>query len=448
MPRNLPLSRRTLLRGCGAALGLPLLEAMLPRAGAGAVLPQRLLVYFLPNGMVLPRTIPTQTGTNYVLPDHLSVLEPHRADLLVVSGLTNHPTDGEPHASAVGMLLTGTFISAQPSTGAAPTAATSMDQLAAAHLGPGTRLPSLELGSEGTFLCRFASGSESYCAYLNHLSWSSPTQPRSKEVSPRRAFERTFGAVGQGSPEERARRLLHERSVLDTVLADVADLEAVLGREDRARLDAYLTGVRELEQRLDAAENSLPPSCAAPAEELWTRLVNDPSADVTEHAELMSDLMVLALRCDATRVITYMLGNGRSERPFPFLGIDDTHHWLSHNYDIPQHLESLSAISRWEVARFEGLVRKLGEVQEVDGSRLLDHTAALMCCAFGDPGEHDTSEIPLVLAGGGAGLLPGRHVRFSGGPSINRLHLTLLQGLGAPVSAFGGATQVLPGLTA
>lgn len=448
MSRRLPLSRRTLLQGCGAALALPLLEAMLPRAGASAAPPHRLLVYFLPNGMVLPRTVPIATGANYVLPDHLAVLEPHRDDLLVVSGLSNPPTDGEPHASAVGMLLTGTFISAQPGTGTAPSAATSMDQLAAAHLGAGARLPSLELGSEGTFLCRFASGSESYCAYLNHLSWSSATQPRSKEVSPRRAFERMFGTVGQGSPEERARRLLHERSVIDSVLHDVSDLEAVLGRQDRDRLDAYLTGVRELEQRLDAAENGLAASCQAPTEALWARLVNDPSADVTEHVELMSDLMVLALRCDATRVITYMLGNGRSERPFPFLGSDDTHHWLSHNYDVPQHMESLSAISRWEVARFESLVRKLGDVQEVDGSRLLDHTAALMCCAFGDPGEHDTSEIPLVLAGRGARLLPGRHVRFAGAPSINRLHLTLLQGLGAPVGAFGGATEVLAGLTA
>jgi hypothetical protein len=436
-----------MLRGCGAMLGLPLLEAMIPRAHATGPIPQRLLVFFTPNGTYMPDFVPQGFGSSYSLSSILTPLAAMQDDLLVVSGVRSHPTDGEPHASALGAMLTGTFVSAQPNTADPLAASISFDQVAAAHLGTTTRLPSLELGSEGTFLCRFAGGAESYCPYLNHISWSSPTTPRAKEVSARRAFERLFSDVIGGDEATRTKRLRQQRSVLDAVLADVSDLEAILGREDRARLDDYLTGVRELEQRLERSETALSPECHTSAADLWTHITNNPTLDATEHIDLMVDLMVLALRCDATRVITYMLGNGRSERPFPFLGIPDAHHLISHHHEDPDRLSELRTIGQWTMTRFARLLQGLGAVQEFDGSRLLDHTAVMMLNGFGDSDEHDTSTIPLVLAGRGAGLVPGRHLQIDGDPMISRVHLTLLQGLGVNVSSFGGENQPLPALT-
>ncbi len=422
------LSRRTLLRGIGASLALPLLEQMLPGAGraeaAGHASIRRLVALFAPCGMIMERFTPAETGSDYALTPILKPLEPVKDDVLVVTGLANRPAypDGPgPHVGGTGSFLTARKILPNGRIGNG----VSMDQIAARVLGKHTRYPSLELGIDGT--ATGACEGDFSCAYLCNIAWTSETAQLAKEVNPRALFDRLFGAAG-GDPAERALRNARRRSVLDLVRGDTERLVQRLGTADRRRLDEYLTGIRELERRLDAPG---PEACEAGEPP-------QPITDLRDHTRAMFDLIVLALRCDQTRVITFMMGNGASARQFPFLGISGQHHALSHHQNDPEKVAANEAINTWEVSQLAYFLGQMKAAKEPDGSSLLDSSLVYFGSEMGDPNVHDRLNLPVLLAGGAGGQLKtGRHVRLASEQPVAKLYVSMLGMLGAPVPSFG-----------
>lgn len=441
----LTLPRRTFLRGAGAALSLPLLDAMLPRAamaGQAAAAPRRMAYFFFPNGAIMQHWTPAEVGAEFTLPQTLSPLAAHQADILVVTGLkhdkANANGDGAgDHARSCSAFLTG--VQPRKTAGADIHAGPSADQLAARQIGHLTRLPSLEVGiEEGRQAGNCDSGYS--CAYSSNISWKSAETPMAKEINPKAVFERLFGS-GVDDARARAERDVYRKSILDFVASDAAKLRDRLGATDRRKVDEYFASVREIEQRIVRAEQHAGvelPDLAPPG--------GVPEIH-SEHIRLMCDLLVLAFQTDSTRIATCMLANEGSNRSYREIDVKEGHHELSHHQDDAEKMAKLQKIDQFLISQFAYFLDKLKSIPEGDGT-LLDNCMLVYGCAIGDGNAHNHDNLPIVVAGRGGGTITtGRHLRLDAPVPMNNLHLSLLDRLGASVDTFGDATGRFDALT-
>ena len=438
-----PFSRRTVLRGVGAALALPWLEAMAPArsisqaAEAASGLPKRMAFFYVPNGVVMKDWEPSTEGAGYEFPTSLQPLAAFREDLLVMSGLTQDNAyakgDGPgDHARALACFLTGTH--PRKTDGANIAAGISVDQLVAQKVGQYTRLPSLELGIDPSAQAGSCDSGYS-CAYSSNISWSSATTPVAKETNPRLAFDRLFGRPESSGGRNRSYR----GSILDTVSADAGRLRGRLGNNDGRKLDEYLTGVREIERRIDLASKPVP------APDGSTRPTGIPG-DFTEHARLMMDMIALAFQADVTRVATFVLANEGSNRSYNEVDVPDAHHEISHHGRDPEKLAKLARINKLHIEQFAYLLDKLKGMKEGDGS-LLDQSMLVYGSGIGDGDRHNHNDLPVLLAGRGGGTIkPGRHVRYGHNTPLNNLYLSMLDRFDCPLETLGDSTNRLEGL--
>jgi hypothetical protein len=431
------LSRRAMLRGAGAALALPLLESMIPAgvARAAAATPRvRLACVYVPHGAVMSRWTPTRTGTDFELTEILKPLEPFRDRVNIVSGLTlplaygQDASAGANHTRSSAVFLTG----AQPGTGAEAELGISLDQVVAKHIGQDAPLPSLELAIEdGSLSC----GAGLSCAYRNTISWQSPKSPLPMENNPQVIFERLFG--DGSTAQERAARREQARSLLDSIVADVASLQRTLPASDRARLDRYLTDVREVERRIALAARQVPTSL---------RLPDAPSGipdDFDVHVKLMFDLQVLAWQADVTRVTTLMFAKEVSNAVYAASGVREPFHNLSHHSNVPDNIARLAQLNQYHHRTFAYLLEKLQKTPDGEGS-LLDHSLVLYGSGMSNSNQHDHDPLPIVVAGGAAGKVKGgRHIAVGPRTPLSNLQLAMLHRLGVPAESFGDSTGVV-----
>ena len=431
------IPRRTVLRGIGASLALPLLDGMVPAFAALRNTPanpvRRLGVVYVPNGMAMRNWTPAAEGTAFELTPILEPLAPFRDRMLVVSGLNAVPSNAGVHASASTRFLTGVTPARTESD---LQAGVSMDQLVAKALGQDTQLASLELALDA----RDVSGSCDVgfsCAYTNTIAWRSATTPLPMENNPRAVFERLFGDGGTTDPTARLARIQKERSILDSVTEKVADLQRGLGASDRGKISEYLEAVRDLERRIQKAEEQ-------GARELPE--VEQPAgipASYEEHAKLMFDLQVLAYQTDLTRVTTFMLGRELSGRTYAQIGVPDSHHPTSHHRNDPELYAKITQINTYHVSLFAYLLEKLRSTPDGDGS-LLDHMMLLYGAGMSDSNRHDARNVPILLVGEGAGQLKGgRHIKYPDKTPLTNLHLTVMEKLGVPVESLSDSTGKL-----
>src|SRR5262245_53490042 len=438
------LSRRTVLRGMGTVVALPFLDAMSPRpraAESATAAPRRLAFVYVPNGCHMQDWTPATEGTDYELPPILQPLSPVKDDVLVLSGLTcdkaraNGDGAGD-HARASSAFLTGA--QARKTAGANFRSGVSADQVAAQRVGDQTRLASLELGIDkfrGSGNC----DSGYSCVYEHTLAWRNPTTPLPTEVEHKLIFDRLF-ADNPNDPERLKRGRLRA-SVLDAVLEDAHSLERTLGGADRQKLDQYLSSVRDLEDRIHRAEK-LPP---VELPEGTTRPEQIP-VDLTEHFHLISDIMVLALQTDVTRIVTYMFGREGSDRKYTMAGVHEGHHSIRHHQNKPELQDKSRRINTWHIERFAYVVGKLKSIKEGEGT-LLDSCMIAYGSAIADGNRHEHGDLPVLLAGKGGGTLKtGRHLRVERETPINNLWLAMLERMGASTKQLGDSTGVLQGL--
>jgi hypothetical protein len=441
---NRTLNRRTLLRGLGTALALPLLDSMVPaRAATGAKPIIRLGFVYVPNGMIPAGWLPSAEGAGFEITPTMRPLAPFRENLLVVSNLKLHPADalgdgGGDHARAGAAWLTG--VHPKKTEGAEIRAGISADQLAAQELGKQTQFASLELGIEEP---SFAGGCDSgySCAYTNTISWRGPTTPNPIEMSPRRVFERLFGDGESTDPAARMKRMHEYRSILDYVRGDVAHLEPSLGARDKSKLDEYLESIRDIERRIQKAEQQ-----TAVKTPVMERPVGIPEL-FEDHTRLMSDLMVVAFQTDMTRVITYMFAREGSNRAFPELGVAEGCHVVTHHQNNPEKIAKAQKVEEHRAKCFAYLVKRMSEAEDGDGT-LLDHTLLLYGAGIRDGNTHDHIDLPLVLVGGkSAGIKSGRHLRPASPAPMTNLLVTMLDCAGIPVDTLGDSTGKIDRLT-
>jgi hypothetical protein len=429
---NKRLSRRTVLRGLGAAVSLPLLDAMVP-AFASPVAPQRLAFIYVPNGILMNQWTPASGGADFELTRILTPLAPHRDNLLVLSGLTQNTgralgdAAGD-HARASATYLTGAH--PRKTDGAGICAGISVDQVAASHVGAATKLPSLELGCEdGRLVGNCDSGYS--CAYNNTLSWRTPSAPLPPEINPRAVFERLFGALDE-NPADRRKRQRNETSILDFVLDDTRRLAGQLGATDHRKIDEYLTSVREIERRIQLSERDdqlTPPSFEKPS---------GVPADFGDYAKLMFDLMLVAFQSGTTRVATFMLGREGSLRAYREIGISDAHHPITHHSGHPDLIEKVARINVYHVEQFAYFLGKLKSTPDGDGT-LLDHSQIVYGSGLSDGNKHQHNNLP-VLVGGKSG---GRHIVYPAETPMNNLHLALLDRMGVHIDSLGDSSGEL-----
>jgi hypothetical protein len=443
------LSRRTILRGFGATLALPLLDAMVPALSAiattAAAGPRRLGIVYTPNGMNMLKWLPEGEGTSFAFSPILEPLSPFRDDLVVLSGLADKfgwPQGDEgtgDHARAAATFLTGVHV--KKTEGADIQGGVSMDQIAAQALGQSTQLASLELAIESVeFLGACDAGYS--CAYANTISWRTPTTPLPMENDPRAVFERLFGASGTTDGRARLARLRKERSILDGVAEDVAALERRVGPRDRTKVAEYLDALRDVERRIQRAEEQS-------AREL--PVVEQPAGipgTFQDHAQLMFDLLALAYQTDMTRVSTFMLGREVSGRSYPEIGVPDSHHPVSHHQNDPEKLAKLAKINTFHATQFAHFLDTLRSTPDGDGS-LLDHSLLLYGSGISDSNVHLHDNLPLVLAGGRSlGLKGGRHLRVPKDTPVTNLFVTMLDRIGVPAERIGDSTGHLDEVSA
>ena len=435
------LPRRTFLRGLGASIALPLLDSMVPALAATsktvAKPVSRLGVIYVPHGAVMEKWTPVATGTGFEFTSILEPLAPFRDDLLVLSGLSNEPgvaLPGEPaggHGRIGGAFLTGVHV--KPTEGASVEAGVSVDQIAAAQMGQHTQLASLELALEATDLAGACDVGYS-CSYINTLSWHSSTTPLPTENNPRAVFERLFGDQDSTDPATRLTRIRAKRSILDSVTQRVAELQGKIGTGDRTKLTEYLEAVRDVERRIQVAETQ------GEREALVVERPGGIPANFEEHSKLMLDLQVLAYQSDLTRVITFMMGRELSQRTYPEIGVPDPHHPLSHHQGDVEKLEKLAKVSILHMQMFAYYLERLRSTPDGDGS-LLDHVTLLYGSGMSDSDLHDAHNLPMLLAGGGAGQIRGgRHLRYPRDTPLTNLYMTVLNQLGVPVESIGDST--------
>jgi hypothetical protein len=430
------IPRRTMLRGLGASLALPLLDGMIPaltaQARTAAAPVHRFGVVYVPNGMVMENYLPATQGASFELTPTLQALAPFRSQTTVLSGLDCVPSPGRPggaHAKASTRYLTDI---SPPTSETRLDAGISVDQILAGQLGAQTQLASLELAIEnsdtaGACDVGFA------CAYTNTISWRSANTPLPMQHNPRAVFERLFGDAGSTDARARLSRIRQQRSVLDSVREEVASLSRDLGPGDRGKLTEYLDSVRDVERRIEHAESQS-------GREL--PVLDRPSgapASYEDHVKLMFDLEVLAYQLDLTRVITIMLGREFSGMTYPQVGVPDAHHPVTHHAMEPEKIAKVAKINAYHVQLFAYLLERLRATPDGDGT-LLDHITLMYGTGLSDCNAHSVTNVPVVLTGGGAGWLKGgRHIRYNNLPLAN-LHLTLLDRFGVHWDRLGDST--------
>jgi Protein of unknown function (DUF1552) len=429
------LSRRTVLRGLGATLSLPLLEAMVPAMTStvktAAAPTKRFGAVFVPMGERPSHWTPATTGVGFEFSPILKPIEPFRDQVIVVSNM-DRPLAGT-HAVSTGTWLTG---SAPKRTEAEDfVAGTSLDQIIASKVGADTVFPSLEIGTED-FTGYVGACDVGYsCAYMNTISWKTPTTPMPMETNPRVVFERMFGRPG--STAERVMRMRQNRSILDSVTGDVAQLERGLGARDRVRLDQYLEHVREIETRIQRAEKQATTDITVPLAP-----VGIPDS-WEEHATVMFDLMALAYEADLTRVFTFMLNREASQLVFPNLGFNEPWHHVSHHGNEAEKLALLVKLNTYQISIFGKFLERLRTTPDGDGT-LLDHSALLWGSGMSDSNTHSPLDVPYLMVGGGAGAFKGnRHIATPKGTQLANVMLTVAQKFGVETDKFGVSTGAL-----
>lgn len=439
--RNL-LSRRAILRGAGAALSLPLLDAMAPvkaiAAGSesmASLTPVRMAWVFFPNGTNAQRWLTEAEGDTWKVAPSLEPLAELRNDVSVLRGLSqiNAQALGDgpgDHARSAAAFLTGTH--PYKTAGSRIKAGKSIDQVLADEYGRSTRLPSIELGTEEG---RNAGSCDSgyACAYSNNISWRSESQPMAKEIKPRMAFERLFG-TSSGEGADAAKRMVMKKSILDSVRTQSQLLTKKLGVDDKQKLDEYFTSIRDVEMRLERASQPIALSgddAKAPPEK---------PADFGEQIRLMYDLMVLAFRTDTTRLASFMVANEGSNRAFPMIEIKEGHHELSHHQDKQDSIEKIAKIDRYYTEQFAYFIKKLKETPDGNGC-LLDNSMIVYGGAISDGNRHDHHDLPILLAGrGGNRFESGKFHRFADNTPLNNLFLTMADVCGVQLNDLGDST--------
>ncbi|MDA1370785.1 MAG: DUF1552 domain-containing protein [Proteobacteria bacterium] len=428
------LPRRTFLRGLGAAVALPMLDAMVPalaQSGSAAEVTRRLGYFYIPMGMNPDPWVPETVGRLGALTPSLAALNPFLDKITVMSNLEIRDayTTGN-HASSNCAFLS--CVQAKRTEGSDYELGTTVDQIAAQRIGGETPFPSLELGTDLISLVGNCDNGYA-CVYQNSLSWSSPTTPLPTEADPRILFERLFG--DGGTPQQRQAELSKNASLLDWVMEDIANYQNKLGAGDRVKVDEYLSTVREVERRIQMAQQQTE---AAPLPEL-SRPSSIP-ADWEDHVKLMIDLQTLALQADLTRVVSFQLAREASTRTYPQIGVTEPHHPVSHHGNDPVQLEKLAKINQYHVSLFGYLLERLDAVDEGNGT-LLDNTTYLMGSGMGNPDIHDHSNLPIVLASGAnTGISGGRHIRYQEQTPLANLHLSLLDSMSVHLEGFADNT--------
>src|SRR5579871_1081183 len=430
------VSRRTLLRGLGAAIALPLLDSMKPAfadtTAEAAKQPCRLGFAYVPNGIIMQEWTPAAEGSAFDLPRILEPLAPYQDQIMILSGLTHHngfPLGDGPgdHARAAATFLTG--VHPKRTGGADIQVGISVDQLVAQNLKSATRFTSLELGCEDNRLAGNCDAGYS-CAYSNTIAWRTPTEPLPAETNPRALFERLFGAES-GNPAEKQKRRQYETSILDFVLEDAARLNTRLGPGDRRKIDEYLAAVREIETRIQVSEQR--GEVALPSMEKPDGI----PPDFRDYAKLMFDLMLVAFQTGMTRVGTFMLGHEGSTRTYREIGVPDAHHPLTHHRNNPEWIEKVVQINRCHLEQFAYLVGKMKSTPDGDGT-LLDHTILVYGSGLSDGNRHDHADLPVLVAGGGNGTLTsGRHIRYPKETPMTNLYTSIMDRMGIPTESFG-----------
>ena len=442
------LPRRTVLRGLGAALALPLLDGMVPALAAvrnTAANPiRRFGAVYVPNGMEMRQWTPAGEGAGFEFSRILKPVEPFRDHLNVLSGLADKPAiprKGEgvgDHARAASTWLTGVHV--KKTEGPDIRAGQSLDQLIAQALGQQTQLSSLELAVDSVEVLGACDQGYS-CAYANTISWRTPTTPLPMENDPRAVFERLFGAADSTDATARLARLREDRSVLDFVGSEADALRRALGSTDGAKLEQYLEAVRDAERRIQTAERQ-----ADREMPVFEQPVAIPDT-FEQHAKLMYDLWLLAFQTDLTRVGTFMMGKEVTGRSYPEIGVSSGHHGVSHHQNDPKQLEALAKINTYHVQMFAYFLDQMRNTPDGDGS-LLDHTVLLYGTGISDGNLHFHLDLPMTVAGGAAGnLRGGRHLRYRDDTPLTNLYLSVLDKLGMPVENFGDSTGRIEHLT-
>ncbi|HUR46273.1 MAG TPA: DUF1552 domain-containing protein [Candidatus Saccharimonadales bacterium] len=461
------ITRRTMLKGMGVAMGLPLLESMAPMrllaaSGQGALaskpkFPVRMAVLYMANGVNPNTWTPTGTGSEFELAPALEPLSSFKKDILVLTELWNAATNtGDGHYVKTGGFLTGTTITRTTGSNLC-SGGVSMDQIAARRIGNMTLLPSLELGIEPV-----TTGVDTNVGftrlYGSHIAWSTPTSPLAKEINPRFAFDRLFRSTSRRGGENSG----NEKSVLDAVLADAKRLRSKVGVSDQRKLDEYFESVRSVERRIEfdarrtAGEYQSDPLVQKEIDKLGGRIddyYKDPAraserrGNHTEHVRLMMDIMVLAFWTDSTRISTFMFGNAVSGHSFSFVeGVKGSHHEISHHEKTAEKLEQYKRINAWHVQQYAYMLERMRSIKEGEGT-LLDNSMVLLGAGMRDGNAHDPHNLPLVLAGRGGGTLAtGRHLVFPKKTPLCNLYRSMLTRIGAPVDQFADSTGELQGL--
>jgi len=427
------LPRRTVLRGLGASLSLPLLDAMLPafasRAHAATTRAHRFMAFYVPNGMAMEYWTPKGEGRDFQLSPILEPLAPFRNQMLVLSGI--NASWNYIHAGASGSFLTGTTRGGRNEVEIL--ADVSMDQLLARHFANETQVASLELSMDAPANAGACTGILS-CAYTHTISWRSATQPLPMEYNPRAVFERLFGDSGSTGRAEREARLHQQKSLLDSVNAKLAKLRQELGAQDQAKVEQYTEAVRDIERRIQRAEQQ---------SDIELPTLEQPQGVppvFEDHLALMFDLQLLAFQSDLTRVITFMIGKEQSARPYPQIGVPEAHHPLSHHGDNPEIVAYMSKINRYHTELFAKYLEKLRATPDGDGS-LLDHMTIWYGSGISNSNRHSGDNLPILVMGGGSGRLKGgRHLAYTDKPSMANLLVTLMDKMDVPVERLGGST--------
>ncbi|MCP5536357.1 MAG: DUF1552 domain-containing protein [Akkermansiaceae bacterium] len=431
------MERRTFLKGLGATVLLPQLESIgaAPAATTSSGCPLRMAFVYSPNGVNLSQWMPKGLGSSYTLGQSLKPLAALRRDFQIIGGLDldkakpNGDGAGD-HARANATFLTG--CQARKTSGENIHVGVSVDQIAAQQLGQLTRLPSLELSTDPPRRSGRCDSGYS-CAYQFNLSWRSANTPMPAERNPRTVFERLFGS---GNSKEDAKRRELNQSILDFVLEDAKRLHQKASVSDRAKLDEYMTSVREVEQRISRHESFRD---QFPDQKKPTGIPRS----YREHIRIMYDLMALAFRTDATRISTFMLAHDGSNRSFPDIGISEGHHSLSHHRGNPNTLEKIAQIDQFYIGEYARFLQQLKNLKEGEGS-LLDNTMIVYGSGIGDGNRHNHTDLPLILAGGGGGSLkPGRHTRAKEGTPMTNLYLAMLERMGVDAKRVGDSSGVL-----
>ena len=448
MRKSWQISRRTMLRGMGAALALPFLDAMAPTGrkalAAAATPPKRMACIYFPNGVWQDAWIPKEVGSSFTLPYSLEPLADFQSQLNVISGLDKAASRrGDGHYAKTGNFLTGEPV--VKTTGKDISAGgISLDQLVAQRIGDNTPLPSLELAIDPVI-----SGIDSNVGftrlYGSYISWRSATLPVAREINPRFVYDRLFGAKDSEGREVRSHKNEDFISLLDMALEDAHTLRAKVGRDDQIKLDEYLDSVRAVEKRIEFA---MKPDPREWKPEVDPAIPDAPDAkrpgDFREHVKIMMDLMVLAMQTDSTRVMTFMFANDVSGRNFSFLdGVSGGHHDMSHHENKDEKIHQYQEITRWHTEQLAYMLGKMRAIPEGDGT-LLDNSMILFGSSISDGNRHDPNNLPLILAGSGGGAIKtGQHIQKPKDTPVCNLYLSMLQTMGVEADSFGDSSGPL-----